>query len=201
MSDQNEMEERALGALALSVDVVTPPPALRERILGTARQDAEVVPLRSPRSRIGGVRVPLGAVAAMVFVALVAGLVAGDVLGRGGATQIVPPAQSTRFDLTGHGPMSRVSATVLDVKAEGIAIATFSSLPELPPGKVYELWLITAANKVDAAGVFVPDANGSQTVVIARALLGYKTMAVTIEAGPSGVSAPTQDPQIYGTVT
>jgi len=36
---------------------------------------------------------------------------------------------------------------------------------------------------------------------VRKSLAGYSLMAVTIEAGPSGVSAPTQQPQIYGTVT
>ena len=200
MSEQNEMDDPILGTLAFAVEVVQPPAGLRDRILGEAREGAEVVPLRREAPAPGRFRVPLGAVAAMVVVALGAGIVAGDAIGRG--TGSPPgPAQSTHFALQGHGPLSAASANVVDVKSEGVAIATFSGLPEVPPGKVYEVWLITPSNHVDAAGVFVPDANGAAVFAVNRSLAGYKLMAVTIEAGPSGVSAPTQDPQIYGTVT
>jgi anti-sigma-K factor RskA len=200
MSEQQEMDELTLGALALSVEPVAPPRSLRERILASAREEAEVVPLRRQPVPSRGFRLPLGAVAALVVVALAAGLLAGDAIGRGGAPQ-PPPAQSTHFSLTGHGPLTNVSATVIDLKSEGFALVTFSGLPELPPGKVYEVWLITPSNRADPAGVFVPDAGGTKVLVVAHSLLGYKLMAVTVEAGPDGVSAPSQQPQIYGTVT
>jgi len=198
MSEEPELDDRTLGALALGVTPVAPPPALRARILGAAREGAEVVPLRRKPARPGGFRLPLSAAAAIVVVALGAGYLVGETIGHG-----TPPAstQSTHFSLQGHGPMSAVTGSAVDVKSEGVAIVTFSGLPELPPGKVYEVWLITSSNRADAAGVFVPGANGDATFAVRKSLAGYSLMAVTIEAGPTGVSAPTQQPQIYGTVT
>jgi anti-sigma-K factor RskA len=97
--------------------------------------------------------------------------------------------------------MSGATATVVDLKSDGLAIVTFAGLPDLPPTKVYEVWLITPSGRADPEGVFVPDANGGKVVVVDHALTGYRLMAVTVEAGPAGVKSPSQQPLIYGTVT
>jgi hypothetical protein len=199
MSEENELDSPVMDALALAVEPVAPPPGLRARILAAAAEPAEVVPLRRPERRVVLPRLPLSAVAAMVVVALAAGLVAGDAIGRLNAPPSAP-AQTTRFALEGHGPLAGASASVVDLKADGVAIVTFAGLPDLPPNKVYEVWLITPSGRADPAGVFVPESGGGKVLVVDHSLGGYQLMAVTVEAGPSGVSAPTQQPQIYGTV-
>ncbi len=200
MAEMNEMDSPVFELLALGVERVEPRPALRARILSAAARPAEVIPIRrmQPPSRLW--RMPFAAVSALVVVALAAGLVAGDLIGRGTTP---PPVQQqvTRFALQGHGPMDGVTATVVELKSDGVAFVSFSGLPQLPPTKVYELWLITPSSHADAAGVFVPDSNGGKVLVVSTSLSGYNLMAVTVEAGPSGVSSPTQQPQIYGTVS
>ncbi len=198
----------AVEALTLDVDEVEPPAGLRDRILLAARlpasepdpKTARVIPLRRRRARAiaRAWRIPLSGVAVIVAVALAAGLVVGDQLGRGSAP--TPPAQVTHFTLAGHGTMQGSTATVTDLRQDGIALVSFSGLPAAPEGKVYELWLITAGNHADPAGIFLPDANGQRLLVVERPLAGYKVMAVTVEAGPSGVASPTQAPELYGTV-
>jgi hypothetical protein len=109
-------------------------------------------------------------------------------------------SQVARFSLAGHDSMVGARASVIDLKSDGIAFVDFSGLPPPPTGKVYELWLIGPANRVDAAGVFIPDGNGNRVVVVSRPLAGYVTMAVTTEQGPDGVAAPTQQPQLLGSI-
>jgi anti-sigma-K factor RskA len=193
MSDQEEMDSRSLEALALGVDPVQPPPGLRDRILAAAAAPGEntVVPLR-PRDR-GRVRLPITAVAAAVVVALLGGVV----IGRFSAPP--PPPAVTHFALAGHGAFDGVTARVVDLKGDGVALVTFSGLPAAPVDKVYELWLITPGGKAVRAGVFTPDESGSAVVLVPQPLDGYHLMAVTVEGRP-GVDAPTQTPQIYGTV-
>jgi anti-sigma-K factor RskA len=198
-------------AIPLSVEEVEPPPQLRQRILAAAaatpqtaaapdRTGAPIVSItrRRPRIAVRPGRVPFAAAAAVAVIALVGGLVVGDIVSR--STPPTQAGQVARFSLAGHDSMAGASASVVDLKSDGIAFVDFSGLPALAPGKVYELWLIGPSNRVDAAAVFIPEGNGSKVVVVSRPLAGYTTMAVTTEQGPSGVAAPTQQPQLAGTV-
>jgi len=204
---------------AAAVGVASPraaaPAGMRERILARARlappeselHDGDRPPAREEsRPRFPGPRVnrerfrfPIQAVAAMVAIALLAGATAGAVGGRLAAGQ--PTAEVARFQFGGHGSMAGASADVVDLRNEGIAFVTFSHLPAPANGKVYELWLIKGGAAPVDAGVFVPDANGGKTVLVAQSLSGYTTMAVTAEAAPDGAPAPTQQPELYGSVS
>ena len=198
-------------AVPLAVEEAEPDPRLRQRILaaaaygqtGATAARSEIRAMRAPRQRrrIAGQlfgRVPAAAAAALVLIALAAGLVVGDLAGRSASP--AQPSQVARFSLVGHDSMGSARATVIDLKGDGIAFVDFSGLPQPASGKVYELWLIGPSNRVDAAGVFIPDGNGSKVVVVSRPLAGYITMAVTTEQGPDGVAAPTQQPQLAGSI-
>lgn len=199
---------RSAGMLAFDVEEVEPPAGLRERILAAASRGTAVAPQPVPArprdrrpspmpaipSRPRG-WVPGYAAAATVVLALAVGLIAGDLVGR----QATPPAPAVvRSTLAGHEALAGASASVIDLKSDGVALVDFSNLPQLEAGKVYEVWLITAGGRADPAGVFVPDPNGSKVVLVGKSLAGYTVMAVTTEAGPSGTLAPTQQPQLYG---
>jgi anti-sigma-K factor RskA len=202
--------QRAVTALPLVVEEVAPPARLRERVLAAAaastgstgapsRLRKKVTP--PARSRVFAPlfdRLPVYAAAAAVVVALVAGLVAGDLVGRGG--QAIAPSQVARFTLSGHESLAGAKATVIDLKGDGLALVDFSGLPAVGEGRVYEVWLITSGGRADPAAVFVPDSNGSKVVLVNRALQGYSLMAITNEAGPDGTQAPTEKPQLYGSV-
>jgi anti-sigma-K factor RskA len=138
------------------------------------------------------------AAAAAVLLALTVGAVVGEVAGH--VTSPPSQAEVTRFTLSGHGAMAGAQATVIDLKHDGVALVDFTGLPPLQPGNVYELWLIRPDRQPVPAGVFVPDSNGTKVVVVATPLAGYITMAVTSEQGPNGAGAPTQQPQLSGTV-
>ncbi|HXC75625.1 MAG TPA: anti-sigma factor [Candidatus Acidoferrum sp.] len=203
---------RAVGALPLAVEDATPPAALRDRILTAAATSRELLPmpanLRTPAqgilpavrsTKVSGQRhgwVPAYAIAASVVVALAVGLVAGDALGR----QSPPPAAVVRSTLVGHQGLAGAQANVIDLRSDGVALVDFNGLPQPGSGKVYEVWLITAGGRADPAGVFVPDPDGSKFVLVGRSLAGYAQMAVTVEVAPSGTLAPTQQPQLYGSI-
>ena len=89
-------------------------------------------------------------------------------------------------------------ANVVDFRDQGVALVSFSRLPQLPADRVYELWLIPSSGQPESAGVFRPELDGSKTMVIVKDLKRYKLIAVTVEAGPNGVTAPTQAPGIAG---
>jgi anti-sigma-K factor RskA len=202
---------RVVGALPLEVQEIDPPAALRERILAAAAQGSTAA-IAVPKTRTKQYRpattmatssgrprgwVPAYAAAATVVLALVVGLVAGDLVGR----QAPPPAAVVRSALAGHQALASAKGNVIDLRSDGVVLVDFSGLPQLDSGKVYEIWLITAGGRADPAGVFVPDANGSKFVLVANSLSGYAQMAVTIEVAPDGTQAPTQQPDLYGSLT
>ncbi|MFI5281868.1 MAG: anti-sigma factor domain-containing protein [Candidatus Dormibacterales bacterium] len=203
---------RVVDAVALDVDEVEPPARLRQRILDAAASSPRIspAPARSrdvaiaipKRRRSLGIRlanrIPVYAAAAAVLVAVTVGILAGDIAGR--STPTAPSSEVARFTLTGHESMAGAHGTVLDLKSDGIALIDFGGLPSIASGQVYELWLIGPNSRVDPAGVFVPDSNGSKVVVVGKPLAGYTTIAVTVEQGPAGVLAPTQQPQLAGSL-
>lgn len=196
---------RVVGALPLVTEEVAPPARLRERILAAAAASPRAAGPPIAARRIARPRparwrslprVPAYAVAAVAVIALLAGVV----IDRAtiGPPVTPPPAQVARYTLTGHQQMSGAQATVIDLRADGLALVDFRGLPQLGAGRVYEVWLIRHGGAPEAAAVFVPDSNGSKVVLVNRALTGYSVMAVTDEAGPDGATAPTQQPQLYG---
>ncbi len=192
---------RVVGALPLAVDEVSPPARLRDRVLGAAaaspRAAAPVAkPVRRPSPPRTAPRMPAYALAAVAVVALLIGVLIGQVTLH--SQQSGP--QVARFTLTGHQDMADAGATVVDLKSDGVALVDFRGLP--PPGanRVYEVWLVPSKGDPVPAAVFVPDSNGSRVVLVNRSLSGYSVMAVTNEPAPDGSSAPTQQPQLYGNV-
>jgi len=184
MADQYD----ELGMLALGVRPVAPPPGLRARILEAAAEPGRVVAL-PPRRRL-----PYSLVVAAVLLLAVAAFFLGQSLRAG-------PSAPPTFALTGHGTLAGASAKVTDLTSDHVAVVEFNGLPAPVAGKVYELWLITPGGQAAAAGVFTPDSNGHVVVVVDRSLQGYSVMAVTVEDGPSGTAAPTQQPEMSGTIT
>ena len=194
---------RVVGALPLAVEEVTPPARLRERVLAAAaasrrttaapaatRVRRPVLPQSPARS---GSRMPAYALAAVAVVALLIGVLIGQVTLRAPA-----PSQVARYTLTGHADLSGAQASVIDLRSDGVALIDFRGLPQPGSGRVYEVWLIPAKGDPVPAGVFVPDTNGARVVLVNRSLAGYTVMAVTNETGPDGSQAPTQQPQLYG---
>ncbi|HYM97716.1 MAG TPA: anti-sigma factor, partial [Candidatus Sulfotelmatobacter sp.] len=143
-------------------------------------------------------RAPGLAAAAALLVVMLAGIAIGELAGRQSAP--TPPSQVARYQLTGHGQLAGARATVIDLRADGVGLVDFGGLPALEAGKVYEVWLISSKGQADPATVFVPDTNGDKVVLVSRPLAGYREMAVTTEVGPDGVQAPTQQPELYGSL-
>lgn len=199
----------AVSALPIAVEPMTPPARLRERILAKAAasreptrtlpQRARVIRLPRPRPKlwIPDVRTAVAAAAVIAF-ALGAGLGLG--LGRFTAPSPAPVTTVAQYSMSGSGSMSGAQGRVFELRQQGLTIIEFSDLPQLEQGKVYELWLISKDGHAAPSGVFEPDSQGSRVVLVATNLSGVKTLAVTREIGPSGASAPTQQPQLVGSV-
>ncbi len=138
---------RVIGVLPLSVAKVAPPARLRERILSAAEASRSPAvpgghtgakdPVRLPRhkllaSRSGG-RWSIYSAAAGIVLALLVGLVAGDLIGRGAASSA--PSQVARVSLTGHHKLAGASASVIDFTSHRVALINFNGIPHSRPGR------------------------------------------------------------------
>lgn len=204
--------QRAIDAMPLGSETVQPPVRLRERILsaaGVSRQSTRSRPQRARILRIPG-RAPrrpsvatlrLGAaVGAAAILAFALGAGFGFGVGRSVAPQEQPAQTVAQFTLTGTGSMRGAQGHAYAIQPRGLTLVQFSGLPEPGQGHVYEMWLLPANGQPVPAGVFVPDTSGSQVVVVTHMLDGFKQLAVTLEVGPDGVAAPTQQPQLVGAI-
>lgn len=196
---------RVLGAVPVAAETITPPPRLREQILAaaSASRPSEVAsPRRPPVLRPRPVRRPIWPAAIgwrpAIAAAAVVAFALGAGLGLGVGRSIAPPTEPgvVQYSLTGSGTMAGAQGKVFELRQQGLTLVQFGNLPELETGKVYELWLIPTGGQPVASGVFKPDPGGSHIVVLARDLRGLGAIAVTVEDGPNGTSAPTQQPQL-----
>jgi anti-sigma-K factor RskA len=78
-------------------------------------------------------------------------------------------------------------------------VFTASNLPAAPPGKTYQLWVLTKQPAPISAGLFKPDPQGRVAAVFETPpdLPQPIGMAVTIEPD-GGVTAPTGDKYLVG---
>jgi anti-sigma-K factor RskA len=84
-----------------------------------------------------------------------------------------------------------VATVVLAADRHELAVVT-TGLPALPPGKVYQLWLI-GKPKIVSAGLLPPARNGQTPAVLATGVVKGDTLGLTVE--PAGGSAqPTTTP-------
>ena len=85
------------------------------------------------------------------------------------------------------------------VPSSGTLVFLASNLPQLPPQKIYELWLIPTKGTPIPAGLFRPNPQGSAAVVKPPLPAGIeaKTFAITVEP-EAGSAAPTSQPIMVG---
>ena len=181
---------RTTNALASAVPQRTPPPELRARVLSSfALGNAPtVVTLRPARSMAW---MPLAA--SLILVAAV-GLYAVRLQLRVGALQssmaVLSAPDLVRIDLAGQPTAPQSSGRALWSRDRGMVFAT-ANLPPPPPGKVYQVWVVTAQAPV-SAGLVVPDSAGGGMMYFYTPpdILPPTAVAVTLEPA-GGVPAPT----------
>jgi len=103
-----------------------------------------------------------------------------------------------RIDLAGQPTAPQASARAFWSRSRGL-VFTASNLPAVPPGKTYQIWVLTKQAAPISAGLFKPDPQGRVAAVFETPLdlpqpVG---MAVTIELN-GGVPAPTGDKYLVG---
>jgi len=178
---QGEVAElsSAAAALAYAAEPVSPPPALRGRILEAARAERpNVVPLRP---RWANPTAALAAVAACAAIGLgIWNVSLHDELNN---------AHSQALERV---PVSGASGSLV-VTSGGTGALLLSDLVEAPIGKTYEAWIVRG-NTAKPAGVFA-GGHGMIYVKLTRPVPRGSVVAVTVE--PAGGSAqPTTKPSV-----
>lgn len=102
-----------------------------------------------------------------------------------------------RVDLAGQAPAPKAAARAFWSRSRGL-VFTASALPALPPGRTYQLWVVTATRAI-SAGLIQPDAGGGLTVFFSTPadIPPPVAMAVTLEP-EGGLPAPTGDKYLVG---
>ena len=105
------------------------------------------------------------------------------------AEEVITAADTVRVDLAGQPPAPQATGRAFWSPSRGVVL-TASNLPELPVGRVYQLWLVTDSRKI-SAGLLRPDGAGHMRgVARTPSAIEPKAFAVTIEP-EGGVPAPT----------
>jgi anti-sigma-K factor RskA len=106
-------------------------------------------------------------------------------------TLTAPDTQAITLVAAKGPPQPQGKAFYLKNKSGLVFVA--NNLPQLPPDKIYELWLIPPGAAPIPAGLFKPDARGSATVVNPPGLppgVEAKMFAVTLESAAGPHDAP-----------
>jgi anti-sigma-K factor RskA len=103
-----------------------------------------------------------------------------------------------RIDLAGQPVAVTARARALWSRQRGM-VFTVANLPALPPGRVYQVWVVTAQAPV-SAGLLTPDASGGGSVYFETPVDILPPVAVAVTLEPAGgVPAPTGERYLIGT--
>ena len=197
-----------VGALPLTVDEVTPPAGMRDRVLAAARGNRQSIPMSAPitdarpgpapRRRLPVTSWRFGFAAAAVFLLVLTGWNLSLQNQLNHANSQLAQVQ-TNLNGTLVAAQGAAAGTIKYLPRDHVALVSLHALASPPGGKVYELWVINSAGKAEPAGVFLPEADGDKTLVVARTLSSSDKLAVTVE--PLGGSLqPTSTPIITGSI-
>lgn len=203
--------------LGLSASGPKPPLRSRERLVAAIAKEPRRAPVRRLRRKPWWTVLPSAAAAAtIVFVLLllrqnndlrrhVADLEANSTEQQQQLVQAkeliatLTSADAVHFTLVAGKTPPQPQGKAIYVRSTGTLVFLASNMPDLPPQKVYELWLIPANGPPIPAGVFRPDTHGSAALIKPPLPTGTeaKTFAITVEPG-SGSAAPTSTPLMVG---
>ena len=95
---------------------------------------------------------------------------------------VLRAADLGRVELAGQTGAQQASGRILWSASQGVVFVA-TNLPPLPPGRVYQLWVV--ADKPRSAGVVVPDAAGHLTVISSEPV-GTRPKAFALSLEPEG---------------
>jgi anti-sigma-K factor RskA len=191
-SELTDLQE-VTASLAYAAPPAPLPGALRARILDQARAErTNVIPFPSRRSRTTWALAAAASVAAAAAIGL--GIWAAILNNDLGAERSARSRAAEAIALVGapgtaHVDLSGASGS-LAVGTSGRAVLVISNLPQAPPGRTYEAWVIEGS-KPSPAGLFL--GGGTTVVPLTRLVNPGSQVAVTVERA-AGAAMPTGTP-------
>jgi anti-sigma factor RsiW len=199
----------AADALPVSVPLIRPPAALKDRIMSVVNEEAELLAAAGRRADEAGERPPAedrssavgrrrrsggrslggwllrpGVALACALVLLVAGGAAGVLLSRGDDTRTVI-AQTRAPD----------ADVRLEIHEDGSMLVA-ENMPAPPSGRIYQVWLKRPGKDPEPTSVlWSTRGDGSAEVAVPGSLEGVEAVLVTDEP-PGGSEEPTKPPVI-----
>jgi anti-sigma-K factor RskA len=193
--------------LPLSVTQVTPPAALRERVLAAVQREGRVVPIERgaeirARRKKWGWSTRLLATAAIVLLMLTGAMTAWNVSLQQHATSL--QQQNTQlgsqvatlqrkvaqvYPMQGKGSAQAATGSLIYIPQKDITLLYVYGLPKLQGNHLYQGWLIRN-NKTTSIGALTIQ-NGIASLTFSGKLNGFDTAAVSLEPGPfASISTP-----------
>jgi anti-sigma-K factor RskA len=206
-----------LALLALSVSGKKPPLRSRERLMAAVAKEPRQIRLARVQSRSWLRPFEWVFAAAAVILVLLLARQNGDLQRRISDLQVRSAAQKQRaaqaeellaalnsvdtqhFTLIASKTPPQPEGKAIYQRKTGTLVFLASNMPQLPPLRIYEVWLIPASGAPIPAGLFKPDAHGAATIIKPPLPPGVeaKTFAITIEP-EKGSAAPTSQPIMVG---
>jgi anti-sigma-K factor RskA len=188
----------SVDVLPASVEQIEPPPALRERLVETVREEAGVPqepararhpvrPARGLRAWLGSLSLRPAAALAGAVIVLVAG-VAGYAIGR-------DDSGTTNITATGTPAAPQTTGTL--VRSGDVGVLRVSNLPQRRD-RVYEVWLVQKGKPVPST-LFQVGKDGTGAAGIPDGLDDSTQVMVTSEP-PGGSIQPTTQPLLSARV-
>jgi anti-sigma-K factor RskA len=191
-------------AFAAAGPSTEPPPGLRDRVLAAAARTRQLPPEVAggsharPRRTRSWVPWLSGVVAtASIVVAVLFGLAQAhtqdqlnQVRAENRAISLLLSSPQVTL-LSKSTAKGGVATVVLSAARHQLAVVT-NGLPALPPGQVYQLWLI-GKTKITSAGLLPPAKAGQTPPVLATGVVKGDTLGLTVEPAP-GSAQPTTKP-------
>jgi anti-sigma-K factor RskA len=211
--------QRDLALLALSASGPKPPLRSRERLMAAIAQEPRRMPIRLAKRKTWWTALAWAAAATTIVVItlllrqntdLRQRIAALEANSTGQQKQLLQAkeliatltsADAVHFTLVAGKTPPQPQGKAIYLPSTGTLVFLASNMPELPPQKTYELWLIPTSGAPIPAGLFRPDTHGSAALIKPPLPTGVeaKTFAITVEPG-AGSAAPTSTPIMIGIV-
>jgi anti-sigma-K factor RskA len=206
-----------LALLALSASGPKPPLRSRERLMAAIAQEPRRTRVRLVKRKTWWTTLEWAAAAAMVAVLTLLLRQNTDLRQRVAALEAnstgqqkqllqakeliatLTSADAVHFTLVAGKTPPQPQGKAIYIRSTSTLVFLASNMPELPPQKTYELWLIPTSGAPIPAGLFRPDRHGSAALIKPPLPTGVeaKTFAITVEPG-AGSAAPTSTPIMVG---